>query len=236
MLIHGDVLDVYLVGPKNTERSDVRRSLSNNHVTGIAENSRDQVQGHLRSDGDNDVIGVRGDSLQPDHFADLFAQSLVTVATAVLQRDLSASGQHVGDSGADCFHGKRSNVGHSASQRNHLRARGDGKKGPDFTRGHAVGALGIPGQVRVKPVSQRGFAGLGRHVTCLQRRTGAKKQPPPGGMSRSKHEAWGQRTRIRSGVACSGVERSSVLGFRSEQVLDSRGDGFGHDVAKSRIA
>jgi len=50
--------DIAFIGPEDAERADVGRRFDEHYVTGIAEGARHQVQCHLRTGGDDDVIGV----------------------------------------------------------------------------------------------------------------------------------------------------------------------------------
>ena len=72
--IDGYVLDVGLVGREDAERANVGRSLSQDDVTGVDKQLRDDVNGLLGPGGDNDVLGVGVDSLQSHNLRDLLAQ------------------------------------------------------------------------------------------------------------------------------------------------------------------
>ena len=57
MRVHRHVHDLGLVGGEAAERADVGRALGQHHVARIAEDAGDQVQRHLRADGDHHVVG-----------------------------------------------------------------------------------------------------------------------------------------------------------------------------------
>lgn len=91
-LVHGHVDDLRLVCREGTQRADVCRCLGENHISRINEDPRDEVQRLLRANGYHDLVGVRLDALQGHHFADLLAQSHVTLRGAILQGILAARG------------------------------------------------------------------------------------------------------------------------------------------------
>ena len=95
VVVHRDVHDLRLVGAEGAERADVGRRLGENDVTGVAEHPGDQIERHLRADGDHHVVGVRLDALQRHDLADLLAQLGDALAGAVLQRDQAVLGDQL---------------------------------------------------------------------------------------------------------------------------------------------
>jgi hypothetical protein len=72
--------DLGLERREGAERPDVRRGLGEHDVAGVAEDAGQQVEALLGADGDDDVVRVGADALQPHDLADLLPQPGVPLA------------------------------------------------------------------------------------------------------------------------------------------------------------
>ena len=111
---------VALVGAEDAQGAHVRRGLDEHDVARVAEDADDQVEGHLRAGGHDDVVGVRGDADLADHLEDLLPKRDVALAgavleglgTALVEEALGRVGEHLDGQGL--------HVGHPARQRDDL--------------------------------------------------------------------------------------------------------------------
>lgn len=79
VVVHGDVLDVGLVGGEGVDRGHVRGPLGQHHVAGVDEDFGDEVQCLLGTDGDDHVVRTGVDLLEGHNLADLLAQHRVAL-------------------------------------------------------------------------------------------------------------------------------------------------------------
>jgi hypothetical protein len=86
VVVHRNLDHVRLVGVERSEGADVGRRLGDDDVTRVDEDAGDEVERLLRSNGDDDLVGVRGYPLQAHHRADLLPQHGMALPGAVLQR------------------------------------------------------------------------------------------------------------------------------------------------------
>jgi hypothetical protein len=153
VLVHRDVHDAGLVGGEAAERPDVGRAFGEHDVARVAVDAGDEVQCHLRADGDDHVVRVGADTLQRHHLADLLAQRGHSLRGAVLQRHLALALHEVGDLGRQRAEGQGGEVGHAAGQRDDLGPARHREQGADLRCGHACRASG---------------EALGRHRCCCR--------------------------------------------------------------------
>ena len=156
VLVHGDVHDLALVGPEHPECTDIAGRFAEHHVTGVAEQPGDQVETLLGTDGDGDVVGVRGDALQLHDLTDRLPEHRLTLPGAVLHGAATVGDDEVVQGTAHHVERQIGDVGHPPGQGDHLRPVGHGEQGPDDRRGHPVGPGGVPVHVAV----QAGVAAL----------------------------------------------------------------------------
>ena len=98
VLVHRDVHDPGLVRGEAAERADVGRTLGEHDVAGVAVDAGDEVERHLRADGDDDVVRVGPDALErPSPRRSARAAAGRALRGAVLQRDLPVAGDEIGD-------------------------------------------------------------------------------------------------------------------------------------------
>ena len=150
--VHLGVHHVALVGLEHPQRADVRRRLADHDVAGVAEDPGHEVDGLLRAHGDDHVVGVRLDALEPHHVGDLLTQHGHALAGAVLHRHRTVVGDQVADGAADDVERQARDVGHAAGERDDLGPRGDREEGADLGGGHPGRACGVPVDVGVEAV------------------------------------------------------------------------------------
>jgi len=143
-------------------------------ASGLGNSLSDQVQGHLRADGDHHVVRVGPDPLGRHHLADLLPQFRRALGRAVLQRDLAVARDQVGDLLGQRRQRQRGQVGHATGQRDHLGTAGHREQRPDLGRGHPGGAGGeaLAGDHRDRGARRPDRLGHGtsfprRHGPCL---------------------------------------------------------------------
>ena len=128
--VHGHVHDVALVGAEDSECTDVRRGFDEDNVTRITEDAGHQIQGHLRSGRDDDVIRMRGDAHLAHDIENLLPQGDVTLAGSILQHLRAALSDET-----------RRRLGKDVEW--NLRTRCDGEESADFGGGHTARAGGV---------------------------------------------------------------------------------------------
>jgi hypothetical protein len=134
-----------------SSRASGTRRLDEDDVTGIAEDARDEIKGHLRSGRHNHVIGMRVDAHLAHDVEDLAAQRDVALAGAVLQHFGPALAHEARGSLRESIEGERLHEGHAPGQRDDLRSRGDSEEGADLRGGHPAGARGVGIHPRIEP-------------------------------------------------------------------------------------
>ena len=135
--VHRDVHDPRLVGGEAAQGAHVGRPLGEDDVARVAEDAGDEVQRHLRADGDHHVVRVGADPLERHDLADLLAQRGNALRGAVLQRDLAVAGDELGDLAGEGVERQRGEVRHAAGERDHLGPARHREQRPDLRRRHA---------------------------------------------------------------------------------------------------
>ena len=141
--VHGHVHDVALVGAEDSECTDVRRGFDEDNVTRITEDAGHQIQGHLRSGRDDDVIRMRGDAHLAHDIQNLLPQGDVTLAGSVLQNLRAALSDETRRRLGEDVEWKCLDVGHAPGEGDNLRTRCDGEERADFGGGHTARAGGV---------------------------------------------------------------------------------------------
>jgi hypothetical protein len=151
VLVERYVDDVRLVGTEHPQRPHVAGRLRDDDVTRVDEDSRHKVEGLLAAGGDDDVVRVRVDALEPHDVEDLLAQRLVALAGPVLQRH-GATGRDdaLGHLRQDVER-QPGQVRHAAGEGDDLRAVGDREQRPDLRRAHRVRPVGVGVQPGIQP-------------------------------------------------------------------------------------
>ena len=150
LLVHRHVDDLALVGAEDTERADVAGGLAQHHVTRVAEDPGDQIEGLLGADRDSDVVGVGRDAFEPHHLTDRFADLRLTLAGAVLHGLQPAVEHQVVQGGADHVQGQVGDVRHTAGQRHYFGPVGHREQGTNGRGRHRLGAHGVAVDVAVQ--------------------------------------------------------------------------------------
>ena len=150
--VHLGVYDVALVGLEHAQRADVRRRLADHDVAGVAEDPGHEVDRLLGADGDDHVVGVRLDALEPHHLGDLLTELGHALAGAVLHRHRTVVRDQVADRAADDVERQPGDVGHAAGERDDLGPRRDREERADLRGRHPGRAGGVPVDVGVEAV------------------------------------------------------------------------------------
>ena len=175
VVVERDVDHVRLVGAEHAEGAHVGRRLRHDHVTGIDEDLRDEVEGLLRAGGDDDVVGVRVDGVVAHHLDDLLAHEDLALAGTVLECLRAVLPHDPGGELGEVVQRERVDVGHPPGEGDDLRPRGDGEQRADLGGTHAVGSLGVGVEPRVETVPSGGAGRLGHGGVPLSSRTGAER-------------------------------------------------------------
>ena len=143
VVVHRYVHDFAFIGTEDAERADVGGRFDEHYVTGIAERTRHQIQRHLRSGCDDDVVRVSAHTNLGRDVEDLLAQPNVTLTRSVLQRLRSVLTNHARCDVGHLIHRECLDVGHSAGEGDHLGAARDREECANRRPGDVLGSLGV---------------------------------------------------------------------------------------------
>ena len=164
LVVHGNVHDRALIGPEDAEGTDIGGRLDEDDIAGVAEDPGDEIEGHLRSGGHHDVVGVRADADLGHHLKDLPAQGRIALTGSVLQRHGPAISDEPGAGLGDRIEGQCGHIRHATGEGDHLGPRRHGEQGPDLRCRHAPGALGVGIDPGVEPRTVVAGAGHGAYA------------------------------------------------------------------------
>ena len=164
VLVHGDVHDVRLARAEHAQRAHVGGGLGEDHVAGVHEELRDEVECLLAARRDHDVVRVSADDAVVAHdLGDALAQHLPALAAAVLHGLRAVVADELLRGRREPIEGQVLEVRHAACERDDLGTRHDREESSNLGCAQVVCAVRVDVVPGVEAVSLRGRApGRGR--------------------------------------------------------------------------